>query len=487
MSQWSKLEKSLRPVLFYGNNWISLIGGALTTASAFVLIGFWIVSFFGHAGPTNPYVGLVVDLALPGLFVLGLILIPLGMWLRHKEVTAAGQVPTVFPAIDLKDPFFRRGIEVVLVATFINFVIVGTASYRGISYMDSPNFCGQSCHVMAPQWTAYQVSPHSHVACVECHIGSGVSAAVHAKVNGTKQLIEVALHTYPAPIKASLNVLRPARATCEECHSPTRFVGEKLLVETAFGDDEKNSPTRTVLALHLGGVDSLSHLSGIHGHHLDHYEYVATDATNQTIISVKKHNPDGSTTEFVSSDWKGPVAGVTRQMDCMDCHNQATHVFETPQDAINHAMLDGSPNPALPFVHKKGLELIQAQYSSQDEAAAKITAGLSDFYRSQYPAVWSGQRGAVDAAAKTLVAIYKRNVFPSMKVTWGTYPNNIGHNAFPGCFRCHDGSHTSKDGKTISNDCALCHNLLAVDEPNPKQLTDLGFLQSADASAAPAK
>jgi hypothetical protein len=171
----------------------------------------------------------------------------------------------------------------------------------------------------------------------------------------------------------------------------------------------------------------------------------------------------------------------------MDCHNQATHVFETPQDAINHAMLDGSPDPALPFVHKKGLELIQAQYSSQDDAAAKITAGLGDFYRSQYPAVWNGQRGAVDAAAKTLVEVYKRNVFPGMKVTWGTYPNNIGHNAFPGCFRCHDGSHTSKDGKTISNDCALCHNLLAVDEANPKQLMDLGLLQAADASATPAK
>jgi len=162
-------------------------------------------------------------------------------------------------------------------------------------------------------------------------------------------------------------------------------------------------------------------------------------------------------------------------MDCMDCHNQATHVFRAPQDAINEAMQNGSPNPALPFVHKKGMELIQAQYTSQDDASAKITAGLQDFYRAQYPGIFTGQRGAVDDAAKTLVAIYQRNVFPSMKVTWGTYPNNIGHNNFPGCFRCHDGNHTSKDGKTISNDCALCHNLLAVEEANPKQLSDLGL------------
>jgi hypothetical protein len=482
MSQFSRLEKSLRPILFFGNNWISLIGGALTTASAFVLIGFWVVSIFGHSGSNNPYVGIVVDLCLPGLFVLGLMLIPLGMWLRWKHLKAAGEVPVVYPALDLKDPFFRRGIEVVLAATFINFVIVGTASYRGISYMDSPNFCGSTCHVMAPQWTAYQVSPHSHVACVECHIGSGIQAAVHAKVNGTKQLIEVTLHTFPTPIKASLSQLRPSRATCEECHSPTRFVGEKLLVETMYGDDEKNSVTHNVLALHLGGVDSLSRLSGIHGHHLDHYEYIATDATNQTIIAVNKRNPDGSITQFVSSDWKGPVKGVTRQMDCMDCHNQATHIFQTPEDAVDEAMTGGGVNPGLPFVHKKGMELIQAEYASQGEAATKITAGLNDFYRTQYPGIWNGQRGAVDAAAKSLVAIYQRNVFPDMKVTWGTYPNGMGHSApghnpSPGCFRCHDGNHTSKDGKTITNDCSTCHNLVASDEANPKQLSDLGLQQ----------
>ena len=312
-------EKKLRPVLFYGNNPLSLIGGALTSASALVLVGFWVVQIFGHGGSKNPYLGLIFDVFLPALFVLGLVLIPIGIGLRHSHLKATGQLPSVYPQIDLQDPVFRRGIEVVIAATFINFVIVGTASYRGVSYMDSPNFCGQTCHVMAPQWAAYQVSPHSHVACVECHIGSGFDAAVEAKMNGTKQLVEVAFHTYPTPIRASLSVLRPARATCEQCHMPTRFVGDRLLVKTAFGDDEKNSITRTVLVLHLGGVDSLSQLSGIHGHHLNDFEYVATDATDQTIISVKAHNADGSVTDYVSSDWKGPVKGVERVMDCMSC------------------------------------------------------------------------------------------------------------------------------------------------------------------------
>ena len=116
MTQFGKVEKALRPVLFYGNNWISLIGGAVTTASAFVLVGFWVVAIFGHAGSNNPYVGIVIDLFLPGLFVLGLILIPIGIWLRRKNLQALGQLPSIYPEIDLKDPVFRRGIEIVLAA-----------------------------------------------------------------------------------------------------------------------------------------------------------------------------------------------------------------------------------------------------------------------------------------------------------------------------------------------------------------------------------
>jgi nitrate/TMAO reductase-like tetraheme cytochrome c subunit len=473
MPDFKTIEKNLRPILFYGNNPLSLLGGALTSASALVLIGFWVISIFGHSGSANPYIGIVFELFLPGLFVLGLVLIPIGIWLRRRRLTATGQVPATYPQIDLQNAVFRRGIEVVMVASFINFVIVGTASYRAVSYMDSPHFCGQSCHVMAPQWAAYQESPHAHVDCVDCHVGSGMKSYVQAKVNGTKQMVEVTFHTWPTPIRATLNGLRPARETCEQCHTPAKFVGEKLLVKTTFGDDEKNAMTRTVLVLHLGGIDSVSHLSGIHGAHLNHFEYVASDPAAQTILSVSRPNPDGTKTEYISSDAKGPIQGVRRTMDCMDCHNQATHVFQTAQQALDEAMVDGTPSPSLPFVHKQGLKLIQATYTSQAEAGAKIVTGLNDFYRTQYPQVWNGQRPQIDAAARRLVAMYNRNVFPEMKVTWGTYPNNIGHMDYPGCFRCHDGSHTTKSGKTLSNDCSLCHNLLATDETNPSVLNDL--------------
>jgi hypothetical protein len=74
-----------------------------------------------------------------------------------------------------------------------------------------------------------------------------------------------------------------------------------------------------------------------------------------------------------------------------------------------------------------------------------------------------------------LATLYNQNVFPWMKVTWGTHPNHIGHMDYPGCFRCHDGSHAAKDGSSIPQDCSVCHNLLAVEEAKPKVLADLGI------------
>ena len=435
------------------------------------------VSFFGHGGSSNPYVGIIFYLLLPGLFVLGLLLIAAGILRRQRHLKAARQIPPSFRTSTFASQRFRHGIDFVVIATFINFVIVGTASYRGVAYMDKPSFCGQSCHVMAPEWTAYQVSPHSGVACTDCHIAAGIPGFVHAKVNGTKQLFMVMFHDYPRPILADDKV-PPARVTCLNCHNPDRYIGDKLLIKTSYGDDEKNSPTHSVVLLHVGGRDQFGHLSGIHGAHLGHIEYIATDSTHQTIPWVSKSNDDGSVTEFVSTDAKGQISGEKHVMDCIDCHNRAAHSFSTPEEVLNKDMAEGSPNASLPFVHKRGLALLKAAYGSQEEATFRITAGLESFYRSQYPALWTGQRMQIDQAARTLVTIYSRNVFPYMNVKWGTHPNNAGHNDYPGCFRCHDGNHNVKTGKgaaSVTNDCSACHNLLASDEPSPKLLTDLGL------------
>jgi hypothetical protein len=62
-----------------------------------------------------------------------------------------------------------------------------------------------------------------------------------------------------------------------------------------------------------------------------------------------------------------------------------------------------------------------------------------------------------------------------LKVSWGTYPNNLGHADFPGCFRCHDENHATADKKTITQDCSACHNPLAVEEAAPDVLKTLGI------------
>ena len=470
-------EGWVRPALFFGNNPISLAGGAITTASGVTMIGYWLVELFGRFND-NPYLGIIFFLLLPALFVFGLLLIPIGIWVRHKKLQKAGLIPAAFPKIDLNDKIFRHGLDIVLVTTIVNLLVVAMASYRGAAYMDSPQFCGQSCHVMHPEYTAYKISAHSHVACVECHIGSGAQAYFSAKVNGTKQLIEVGTHSYPTPIESPVKNLRPARVICEGCHTPAKFIGEKLLVKSKFADDEKNTETQTVVVLHLGGQDSLSHLTGIHGVHLGHIEYVATDETRTSIPWVQRQNADGSETVYATAAaGNGVPKGERRVMDCIDCHNRAAHTFVTAEDALNRAMADGAVSPELPWVHKKGMELLNATYASEDEARQKIPVQLTAFYQSEHPDVMAAKASLVKAAGDELATLYSQNVFPYMKVTWGTHPNHIGHMSYPGCFRCHDGEHAAKDGNSITQDCSACHNLLVVDEAKPKVLADLGIQQ----------
>ena len=470
-------EGWVRPALFFGNNPISLAGGAITTAAGITMIGYWLVEIFGRPND-NPYLGIIFFLLLPALFIGGLILIPVGLFLRRRKLRQAGQIPAEFPKVDLNDRIFRHGLDIVLVATILNLLVVSVASYRGASYMDSPQFCGQSCHVMHPEFTAYKIAAHSHVACVECHIGSGAEAYFSAKVNGTKQILEVTFDRYPTPIPSPVESLRPARYTCEGCHTPARFVGERLLVKSSFADDAQNSETQTVLVLHLGGLDGLSHLTGIHGVHLGHIEYVATDFSRTTIPWVERQNGDGSETVFTTLPaGSGVPAGERRVMDCIDCHNRAAHPFVTAEEALNQAMSDGPVSPELPWIHKEGLVLLQASYASQDEARVKIPQQLEAFYRSEHPEVLATKANLVKRAAEGLVTLYSQNVFPFMKLTWGTHPNHIGHMSYPGCFRCHDGNHTAKDGTTIPQDCSTCHNLLAVDESKPKVLADLAIQQ----------
>ena len=160
-------------------------------------------------------------------------------------------------------------------------------------------------------------------------------------------------------------------------------------------------------------------------------------------------------------------------MDCIDCHNRPTHIYQLPEEAIDLAILNREVDPSLPYVKKKGVELLKASYSSESEVQPRMLQSLRDYYEKDYPDIYRNKSQVIDAAGQALYRVYSRNVFPRMNVTWGSYPNNLGHQDFPGCWRCHDENHKSKYGQTITQDCTACHELVAQDEENPKLPSDL--------------
>jgi hypothetical protein len=481
MSPQNTMRDWARLIYFLGQNTLSLIGVVLTTSSAITLIGFWIYDFV-LPGPPHPYVGILLFLILPGLFLLGLILIPIGILIRRRRLRAGGELPTLYPAIDLSTPLVRSGFLFIGAATVLNILIFGFASYRGVSYMDSTTFCGQTCHtVMAPEFSAYQNSAHSRVECVQCHIGPGAGWFVRSKLSGLRQVFAVTFKTYSRPIPSPVKYLRPARDTCEHCHWPQRFSGDQFIVKTNYKDDEKNTPLTTALVIKIGGRTSSGSV-GIHGRHLDdgaRIHYISTDERRQVIPVVYYTDDKGKTVEYVSTDIKVSrqelEKGEKRTMDCVDCHNRPTHAFELPENAVDLRISRWLISRELPYIRKKAVETLKADYPDRETASKQIVEGIENFYRTNYLDVYNGKRALIEQSADNIAKIYLRNIFPDMKMSWGAYPNNLGHTDFPGCFRCHDGSHISAEGQTISNDCTACHNLLAVQEENPKILVDLGL------------
>jgi hypothetical protein len=299
-------------------------------------------------------------------------------------------------------------------------------------------------------------------------------------VNGLRQVYMVATHTYPRPIPSPVKDLRPASQTCEQCHWPGRFTGNKLLVRTSYTDDEKNTPQTDVVMLQVGGSNGQG-ATGIHRHHLfdGSIRYISTDPQRQTIPAVYYTDDQGKTTEFLSTDAKPTKEqldrGEHRVMDCLDCHNRPAHVADLPENAVDKQMSIGRISPDLPFIRKKAVEVLKVNYTTREVAQQSITSEIISFYRTNYPEISRTRSAAVQQASQEVANIYLRNIFPDMRVTWGTHPNNLGHTDFPGCFRCHDGSHNSADGRTITNDCAACHQIIASGENKPKILTDLGM------------
>jgi len=460
-------------VVLLTSNWISMLGVALATTAGFSWLFALPTQLRGHTN--NPYIGIFVFVLIPVLLIIGLGLIALGVFLARRRIEHLEQALLEAQ----RRAAIRKFAIFFAVMTAINIVIGTQGTYRAVGYMETNQFCGQSCHVMKPEFTAHENSPHARVECVDCHVSPGAAGWLESKMAGTHQLIDVVFNRFHRPIESALerNRLVPSRLTCEQCHWPQKFDAVKLRVIFHFQDDASNTQTQTVLMMLTGGGD----LGGIHGRHFGpgvEIYYAAGDPARQTIPWVEYRNretgefrtflADGSTTRSVS--------GLRRfQMQCVDCHNRPTHTFELPERAVDRAMGLGRISTTLPYIKKKAIDLLRAKYSSNEEATHMIPAELIRFYQETNPLV-PDRFDDVSKAGAEIAAIYNQNVFPDLKVTWGTYPDNLGHTDFPGCFRCHDGSHSTADQKvTITQDCNTCHEPLAVEEAAPEVLKTLGL------------
>ena len=444
---------------------LSIAGMVITTISAAVFLVVFLADLFGLH--TNPYIGIVFFLILPGIFIFGLILIPLGGWIERRR-RAAGKKPSElqWPRIDLNNAEHRRIAVAIFALTVANIVIVSLAAYRGVEYMDSTQFCAEACHsVMKPEATAHQDGPHARVTCVECHIGSGATSFARSKLSGTRQLFAVSFGTYSRPIPSFVENLRPARDTCEQCHWPAKFHGDAVRRVVEYAEDEKNTESVTTLQMKVGGgIERSGAATGIHWHAdaANEIDYIATDNQRQVIQWVRVKDRSGAVREYfaegVSPDQL--ANGERRRMDCIDCHNRSGHqMAATAESAVNLAMTRAHIPSSLPFARREAVKVLKTSYSTENAAMEAIATGLRDFYRGSYEPVYTSRRQDVEKAVTGTQEIFQRNVFPQMHVQFGTYPDNVGHTNSTGCFRCHDDSHTAKDGKKISQDCSTCHEI----------------------------
>lgn len=466
------IDRYLRFIRQISINWLGRIGVILTTSSFITFIFLEILRLGGIL--TNAYIGLITYLTFPTLFIIGLLLIPVAWWRQRRKEKRPWKdlLARRFGENEIEPrPVGSRLFAMIGLLTGINVLFMAGASFRTLHFMDTAEFCGTACHgVMNPEWTTYQVSPHARVKCVECHVGEGVDALIDSKLNGARQMLLFNLDSYDKPIHTPVKQLRPARETCEKCHWPEKFYGERMDIFTRYDRDFDSSPRYSTLNLKID-TGKVANRAGIHWHigKQNKVRYTSIDDERRTMIRVESLQPDGSYRQF--SNRRETAAADSGQefrvMDCVDCHNRATHIYEEPEDALDHRMSLGQIDRTLPFIKREVLRALTLNYADDSAAQAGIRNHLTGFYQREYPDIASSRAAAIDEAIDVAQGIYSRNVHHYMKVEWHTYPAFIHHHRETGCFRCHNENLADQDGRIISYDCTLCHSILAYESKQP--------------------
>jgi nitrate/TMAO reductase-like tetraheme cytochrome c subunit len=474
---YSRRKEVLNQLRLLLRNPVSLAGVALALVSLANFFFLFLIDLISEK--PSPYVGILAYMVAPGFLILGLVLIVIGyVFERRRKIAEIEDFPR-YPRIDLNDPA-QRGTAAFFVSFLVAFVFLSAiGSYKAYEYTDSVQFCGQLCHsVMNPEFTAYQLSPHARVACVECHVGAGATWYVKSKLSGARQVFATTFKTYPRPIPTPVHNLRPAEETCEECHWPKKFYGAQMKVFTHFASDEKNTPRQIRMLIKTGGGDPATGApEGIHWHMNigNEITYVPTDEKRQTIAYIHVKDLQGRVTEYYAKDStlsKEQIAkAVQRRMDCVDCHNRPTHIYVPPDLAVDQSLLAHRLDISLPYLKQQAVAALTANYKTTDEAMQGIARSIPEFYESKYPDLAKRQQLEIRNAVDEVQRIYRHTTFPEMKLNWQTHPNNIGHFYFNGCFRCHDGQHVSPEGKVVRKDCNICHSILEQQEGDTRLIT----------------
>lgn len=464
-------KKRLFPVVFY--NPITMTGVLVSTVSLLVIV-FLIALEFLSTDIQNPYVGIVTFIILPAIMIIGLILIAFGAIRENRRILRLKLGRKALPIIDLNNPKYQITTLVFTAGTFILILLSAFGSFKAYEYTDSDEFCGTVCHkVMIPEYTAYKESPHSRVGCVKCHIGSGATWFVRSKLSGVYQIYSVLFNKYHKPIPSPVENLRPAQETCEQCHWPKHFYSDKKVDYYLYNSDEVNSETKVTMLIFVGGGNKeLGNTSGIHYNMnlANEVSYIASDKSRQTIPWVKvKSLITGKETLYKSLDDKLPDEMVKqenmRRLDCIDCHNRPSHVYDQPNKRLNSYMSANKIDKTLPYIKTLALQSVETYATNRNTAYKDISNYIWNFYKQNYADIALNRKNDLNRSIGAIYKLYEKSYFPDMKVNWKNFPNNIGHLYSKGCFRCHDDRHVSPDGKVISKDCNLCHKIISQQEP----------------------
>ena len=470
-------------------NYVSFVGLVIAFTSLACIILLLLIDFTQDT--ENPYFGIVTYILLPSVLIFGLLIVIVGMIRerRRRRLSPSSDL-SAYPTIDFNEPRQRRIAAFLLIFTFLFVSMSAFGSYKAYKYTESVAFCGRTCHsVMNPEYVTFQVAPHAHIECVDCHVGSGAQAYARSKMAGTRQLISLIRGTYSRPIPTPVHNLRPADQTCGHCHWSEKFHGSKLKTYSHYSYDEQNSLRQTRMLINVGGGSPKTGVvAGIHWHmNLDNeVTFISSDERRQVIPWIRVKDRQGNVTEYYDRNRPLPPEQIAnaekRKMDCVDCHNRPAHRYLSPDQAVDQSFASGRLDPSLPYLKRQSVEILSKPYNTTGEAVSAIASQLDQFYRTNYADTYANKNAAVQSAIGEVQRIFQTYTFPEMKTDWQAHPDNLGHFYFTGCFRCHDGEHVSNTGKVIRNDCNICHTVLA-DSANASFVKAQSFQHPVDLGA----